>query len=164
MKYVFASLALCLIAPSVLGQSSSTETGQPQVLPKSPLTIVTASGEVEFEVELADEPEETAVGMMFRDGVPEGTGMILLFEQRREAFIYMRNVDFGLDVLYFGTDGAVLAIAHHLQPHSERVVNPGFPVQGVLEIGAGEAARLGIQPGDMIRHEIFASDDTESQG
>ena len=164
MKYIFASLALCLIAPTALAQTAAIESGQQQVLPKSPLTIVTSSGDLSFEVELADDPEETAVGMMFREGVPEGTGMILLFEQRREAFIYMRNVDFGLDVLYFDTDGEVLAIAHHVQAHSERIVNPGFPVQGVLEIGAGEASRLGIQPGDMLQHEIFSSTESESQG
>lgn len=154
MKYILASFALVLAPLPALAQTEA------QDLPKTPLTIETSSGEIAITVEVADEPEELATGLMFRDGVPEGTGMIFDFGDPREANMYMRNVPFGLDMLFLSPEGKVMAIVSHVQPYSERTINPGFPVKGVLELASGEAQRLGIQPGDMIEHEMFATAET----
>lgn len=157
MKYAIASIAALMLP---FGAYAQTEA---QSLETSPLTILTNSGETNITVELADEPEELATGLMHRTGVPEGTGMLFDFGDPREANMYMRNVPFGLDMLFLNTEGEVMAIVAYVQPYSERTINPGFPVKGVLELAAGEAGRLGVKPGDKIVHAMFeTSAETEA--
>ncbi len=159
MKYTILALAFLGIT---LPASAQTEA---QSLPTSPAIIDIGDTEINLTVELADDPAELATGLMFRQGVPEGTGMLFDFGNPREANMYMRNVPFGLDMLFLDTDGEILAIVARVQPFSERLINPGFPVQGVLEIGSGQANELGIEPGDIVRHAMFEDTDpaTESE-
>lgn len=142
---------------SVLLAATAHSQTERQTLPTSPLKIVDEDQVIDLIVELADEPRELATGMMFRDGVPEGTGMLFNFGVPREANMYMRNVSFTLDMIFFDPEGEVLAIIANAQPFSERILNPGIAVKGVLELAGGEAQRLGIEPGDMIEHSMFES-------
>ncbi len=155
MKYIVASLFVASLSLTATAQTKAVS------MPKSDLKVVTAEKEISLTIELADDPEELATGYMFREGVPEGTGMLFDFGEPREANMYMRNVPFGLDMLFLDEDGTVLAISKFVQPNSERRINPGFPVKGVLEIGAGKVDELGINPGDTVKHEIFAPADSE---
>ena len=63
--------------------------------------------------------------------------------------------------MFLDEDGEVLAIAQHVQPYSERLINPGIPVKGVLELAAGQVKAFAIEPGDMVQHPMFASDVNE---
>ena len=58
---------------------------------------------------------------------------------------------------FLGEDGDVLTIVSHVQANSERRINPGFPVKGVVELAAGQAKAFGIAPGDKVLHPIFAN-------
>jgi len=40
-------------------------------------------------------------------------------------------------------------------PLSEALVPSGGPVRAVLEVIAGTAKRIGIEPGDRVAHSIF---------
>lgn len=129
-----------------------------QSLPESDLTIASGDETLSLTIELADEPEELATGLMFRDGIADDRGMLFDFGDPREVNMYMRNVSFGLDMLFLDETGEVMAIAQYVQPESERLINPGMPVKGVLEIGAGRAKALGIEPGDVVEHPMFTAE------
>jgi uncharacterized membrane protein (UPF0127 family) len=66
--------------------------------------------------------------------------------------MWMKNTYVSLDMLFFGTDGRILSIAHDTQPLSLATIESGVVVAGVVEIRGGEAARRGIQIGDRIRY------------
>ena len=155
MKYV---LPLLLSSGLVFGAFAQD---QAQSLPESELVIVTDDAETTITVELADDPDELATGLMYRDGIAADRGMLFDFGDPREANMYMRNVSFGLDMLFLDEDGEVLAIAQHVQPYSERLINPGIPVKGVLELAAGQVKAFAIEPGDMVQHPMFASNVNE---
>lgn len=125
--------------------------------------VVVQSGDAahEFVVELADEPDEITTGFMFRDTLEPDAGMLFDFGTPREANMWMRNVTLSLDMLFIGEDGVVVAIARNAVPGSERRINPGVPVKGVLELNGGRAAELGIEPGATVDHPIFATADDE---
>lgn len=125
--------------------------------------VVVQSGDAthEFVVELADEPDEITTGFMFRDALEPDAGMLFDFGAPREANMWMRNVTLSLDMLFIGEDGIVVAIARNAVPGSERRINPGVPVKGVLELNGGRAAELGIEPGATVDHPIFAIADDE---
>ncbi|MEL7303560.1 MAG: DUF192 domain-containing protein [Pseudomonadota bacterium] len=46
-------------------------------------------------------------------------------------------------------------IAANTEPMSEEIIASEGKVSAVLELGAGEAKRLGIQPGDKVEHRSF---------
>ena len=151
MYKFFTALFACLIGLSATAQTEAIQ------MPTAPLTIVTQAEEVTILAEIADDPDETATGLMFREGIAADAGMIFDFGEPREANMWMKNVPFSIDMLFLGEDGDVLTIVSHVQANSERRINPGFPVKGVVELAAGQAKAFGIAPGDKVLHPIFAN-------
>ena len=119
------------------------------------LAVSTASGKRELRVEVMRTDADRARGMMFRTEMPAGTGM--LFEMPREgvATFWMKDTPLPLDMVFIRRDGTVDSVAADAVPLSTAVVPSRGPVTGVLEIPGGEAARLGIAPGDRVSHPFF---------
>ena len=109
-----------------------------------------------FTVEVARSPEEVSHGLMERTELASDSGMLFDFGQTRETNMWMKNTLIPLDMLFLASDGTIVAIARNTTPLSERRINPGTPVRGVLEIPGGRAAELGIEPGDKLESPIFS--------
>lgn len=120
------------------------------------LSIETSSGPVRFEVEFANTPETREQGLMFRESLPSGTGMLFDFGAPREVAMWMKNTLIPLDMIFIREDGVIHRIAANTVPLSLATVASEGPVTGVLEIIGGDAERLGIAPGDRVRHPMFA--------
>ncbi len=60
-----------------------------------------------------------------------------------------------LDMIFIRADGRILSIAENTVPLSEALVPSGGPVRAVLEVIAGTCKKLGIAPGDRVKHPIF---------
>ena len=121
------------------------------------LELVTSSGVHVFDVEIATTPEKQALGLMFRTTLPETKGMLFPHEAPREVTMWMRNTYIPLDMVFIRADGTVHRIEKRTEPLSERVIASQGPVAAVLEIAGGLAEKLGLQPGDKVRHPYFAA-------
>lgn len=119
------------------------------------LVLATAAGEHVIDVEMAETPEEKAVGLMFRRSVPQGTGMLFPYGVAQEVTMWMRNTFVPLDMIFIRADGVVHRIEARTEPLSERVIASQGPVTAVLELAGGEAERLGVKPGDRVLHPHF---------
>lgn len=124
---------------------------------REPLTIVTAQGEHTFQVEIASTPEEKAKGLMFRTSLADDAGMLFPYSPPQEATMWMRNTYISLDMVFIRADGTVHRIEPRTEPFSERVIASRGDVAAVLELKAGTADRLGLGPGDRVRHPLFAA-------
>jgi len=122
---------------------------------KSTLTIETARGSHKFDVELALTQEQMSLGLMFRRQMAADAGMLFIYETPRPAMMWMKNTFIPLDMLFIGADGRIVNIAERTVPHSEATVASTGPVRATLELKAGSAARLGVKPGDRVRHKVF---------
>lgn len=135
---------------------SQPVTAQPQpTLPQSDLVIQTAKGPQRFRVELADNDQSRARGMMFRTSMAPDAGMLFDFKQEQMASFWMRNTLLPLDMLFIRADGTILNIHQRAIPRDETGINSAGPVRAVLEVNGGTASRLGIKPGDKVEHAIF---------
>lgn len=111
-------------------------------------------GPATFKVEWARTNDERRHGLMFRQHLPEGQGM--LFDQAPDrAEFWMKNTLIPLDLLYFDTDGTLLEIVPDVPP-CRQLDCPTYPshsnaIRYILEINGGLADRLGIQVGDPLR-------------
>jgi len=123
--------------------------------PTDPLTIVSAGKTHAFQVELADTPQESELGLMNRASMPKDHGMIFEFRPARDVSMWMKNTLIPLDMLFMDDKGKVVAIAEDARPGSLRLVGPGFPISSVLELNGGVVKELGIKTGDTVQHKLF---------
>jgi uncharacterized membrane protein (UPF0127 family) len=147
---VFSLATLTACAAQNIGAAQPT-------LPQSPLVIETQGGPIDFTAELAQQPREVTTGMMFRERIGDDEGMLFDMGSPREVFFWMRNTQILLDIIFISADGRIHNIAENAVPYSEALIPSLGPTRGVLEIGGGRAAELGIAPGDLVRHELFGN-------
>lgn len=107
-----------------------------------------------FTVEVAESREKQALGLMFRDSMPGGHGMVFVFPDEEMRSFWMKNTKIPLDIFYFDEDLKLVSVSENTPPcHSSRC--PAYPSTGpakyVLELNAGKAAELGVQPGDELK-------------
>ena len=148
MKKLTAILALSFVLVTPALAQGATE----------PLTIVSGAKTHALKVEVADTPEEIAKGLTGRAALAADQGM--LFDMRTApegSALNMKGVTVNLDLLFVGPDGTVVAVAQNARAGSVRQLNPGLRSAAVIEIAAGQAAALGLKPGDKVRHKVFGN-------
>lgn len=124
-------------------------------MPTESLTLLTAKGRFKLTVEVAETEAQKSLGLMFRNDVPRGTGMIFPYATPREITMWMRNTYVSLDMVFIRADGVVHRIAFATEPMSDAVVASQGKVVAVLELAAGEAAYYGLKPGDRVGFRTF---------
>ena len=125
------------------------------VLPVEELEIVTSNGRFLFSVEIADEAHERTRGLMFRKQMLPTHGMLFDFERSEPVSMWMQNTPLSLDMIFIRPDGSVARVAQRTKPFSTDIISSGEPVSHVLELNAGLAAQIGLQPDDQINHRFF---------
>ena len=107
-----------------------------------------------FTVEVADEHEERARGLMFREELAAGSGMLFVHDEPQPLAYWMKNTKIPLDIFYFDASRRLVSVSRGVPPCSLGDRCPPYPSKGpslyVLELNAGEARRLGAQAGDEI--------------
>lgn len=109
-------------------------------------------------VEVAADSDARRQGLMFRQALPEDAGMLFDYGHEQTVHMWMKNTHVPLDMLFIDSGGRIVRIVKNTRPGSLEIIDSGEPVQAVLEINAGTAARYGIQTGDHVRHAIFADE------
>ena len=149
MKQILFSAAACLVLATPSAMADPMEV--------TPLTILSGDASHAFTVEVANDREEISFGLMERESLDADKGMLFDFDPPREPSMFMKNTLIPLDMLFISEDGYVEMIARNTVPGSLRTISPGVPVRAVLEINGGQAAELGIQPGDLVEHPLFGN-------
>lgn len=109
---------------------------------------ITVKG-IPLEVEIADTAAKRSQGLMYRDVLPEGSGMLFLYPDDDVRNFWMVNTRIALDVAYLDAEGVIRSI-RHLQPHDPVGKASSEPVRMALEVPAGWFARHGVAPGDRV--------------
>lgn len=104
-----------------------------------------------YTVEIADDESERARGLMFRDALAADRGMLFIHEREEPQAYWMKNTRIPLDILYFDSARRLVSQQRDVPPCSLGDACPpypsGVPARYVLELNAGEAARLGLADG-----------------
>lgn len=108
--------------------------------------------EARFSIEIADDAEERAQGLMGRSKMAAGAGMLFVYEAEHEVAFWMRNTLIPLDMIFIDASGRVVSVHANAKPHDETPIPSKHPVLMVLEINGGLAARIGIVPGAELAH------------
>lgn len=105
----------------------------------------------DFLVEFATTKEQTEYGLMFRNELKDGYGMVFLYPEPIKAGVWMKNTFIPLDVLFFNEQNEIVSILENLEPLDETPRMAEVPVKGFIELPAGTAQKYQIKVGDKIR-------------
>src|SRR5574342_723074 len=72
--------------------------------------------DVVLQVEIADTDPARTRGLMFQDKLPFDKGMIFVFDDEQVVSMWMLNMQFPLDVIWFDSKGDVVHIEKNTEP------------------------------------------------
>ena len=107
--------------------------------------IVNGAGEVLVErCFVADKPWSRMRGLLGRSGLASGEGLLL----RPAGSVHTFFMRFAIDVVFLDRELSVVAVSAEVAPWRTAGARRA---KAALELAAGEAARLGIEPGMQLR-------------
>jgi uncharacterized membrane protein (UPF0127 family) len=119
------------------------------------VTVLDANGTElgELRAAVADTPEKRYTGLSDTEFLPEDRGMLFTYGSESNHTYVMREMDFGLDIVYVGSDGVIETIHHAPEPPEGEDGNDyQYPGRGqyVLEVNLNWTTQRGVEEGDRI--------------
>jgi uncharacterized membrane protein (UPF0127 family) len=98
-----------------------------------------------LDVQIAETDAQKIRGLMFQNELPDDQGMIFVFSQEQVVPIWMLNMQFPLDIIWFDADGNVVHLEKNIPPCKSALETATCTVQNadgkkakyVLEVNAG---------------------------
>lgn len=106
----------------------------------------------QFKIEIAQTRAEQAQGLMFRESMPQFSGMLFIYARPQSVSFWMRNTLIPLDMLFIDETGLVKTLHNGAIPLDETPIPGGEGIQYVLEINGGVSKLLGFTAGAEIRY------------
>lgn len=114
------------------------------------VTLEKSSGEkIQVKVEIAETEAQRAQGLMFRQYLPFGEGMLFLFQGTTRIPFWMKDTPISLDIL-FVRDGRIVDVINNAVPYSETLLIPNQDYNMVLEVPGGYATFQGLQVDNRV--------------
>ena len=151
-KSIFISInvSLCIIQLFTFNQSFAEE------IVYSHAIVSTSTGE-EIPVEVADTLKKRRLGLGKRNSLKKGWGMLFVFEKRKPHHFWMKDMQFPLDIIWLDNHRIVHIIKNAKPTNSKdknEVMTSPVPVNFVLEIAAGSAAKLQLKTGQRMKFKF----------
>jgi len=99
--------------------------------------------------EIASTNEERSQGLMFRDKLADGEGMLFIFERDQVLSFWMKNTHIPLSIAYIASDGRIIDIKD-MHPLDLSSVSSSRSVRYAIEVPQGWFLRMGIKIGDIV--------------
>lgn len=119
-------------------------------LPVKNLTIKKSDGtEIVVKAEIAEKEEERNYGFMNRKKIPDGTGMLFVFEKDQILSFWMKNTPHPLSIAYVDSKGEIKNI-YNMTPFSLAPILSTVSVRYALEVPQGWFEKEGVKVGDKL--------------
>jgi len=108
-----------------------------------------------IDLDLAQTPDERAVGLGGRSGIGEAQGLLFLFSAPGYYEFWMKDMRFSIDILWINGD-RIVDIKSNIEPEPDKPEHqlvryrPAAVADKALELRSGWADRHGVRVGDRI--------------
>lgn len=105
-------------------------------------------------VEIAADDERRAQGLMYRDRLDPGHGMLFLFPHNTVLSFWMKNTRIPLDMIFLDSDRRIVGIVESAPPCKFDPCpsyGPNAIARYVLEVGGGQARAHELKKGDVLQ-------------
>ncbi len=103
-----------------------------------------------IDIEVADDNQKRARGLMYRKSLPVTGGMLFTHDMEQIQSFWMKNTYIPLDMIFVNSDKVIVTIHPNTTPMKEWSYASLEPALYVVEVNAGFCARHGISEGDNI--------------
>jgi len=103
-------------------------------------------------IELANDSQSMANGLMHRESLPHNSGMLFVYPDASERSFHMRNTVIPLSIAFADLDGKIKTIKD-MYPYDEEGVNSDCDAAYALEVNQGFFDSNDIVVGDVINFE-----------
>ena len=112
---------------------------------KKELLISNSDNELKyFTVEVADNDKLRSLGFMGRTNIPEGTGMLFIWNDEAYRNFWMKNTPSSLDIIFFDKNGNFINVHENTIPYSLDNIPSLKPSKYVLELIAGSSKKFNL--------------------
>ncbi len=111
-----------------------------------------AGTEQRVTVELARTGSERERGLMFRQSLESGRGMLFIFPTSERLQFWMKNTYIPLDMIFIDADLKVVGIEENAEPLTLTARGPAVLARYVLEVPGGWSKKTGIEIGSKVRY------------
>lgn len=113
---------------------------------------VISIGEVPVRVEVASTALTRTRGLSGRESLPPTEGLLLVFDESGYHGIWMKEMEFPIDIIWVDETLRVVDIRKNVSPHTyPRTFEPRRPARFVVEVNANYAESFGIKIGDVVK-------------
>lgn len=100
--------------------------------------------------EVADTPQTEQIGLMFRESLPENSGMLFVYRQPQQMGFWMKNTSIPLSIAFMDAAGTIQEI-HDMQPFDEKGIRTTrSDLLYALEMNQGWFKNHAITPGTKV--------------
>lgn len=143
MKRFFSLITILLLLTPLLSCKSKK-------LPVKDIKIIRQDGtEFIVKAEIAEKAEDRNHGYMERKNIPDGTGMLFVFEKDQILSFWMKNTPHPLSIAYIDSKGKIRNI-YDMTPYSLSSIISTVSVRYALEVPQGWYKKNGITEGDTV--------------
>lgn len=112
-------------------------------------------GNTQVVVEVANTDRTRSLGLSNRPFLPEGSGMLFIFDTPAVYEFWMKDMNFPIDIIWIGEDKRIVAIDKNVSPDTYSAVDtvlfaPPSEVLYVLEVPAGFSEKAAFALGDEV--------------
>jgi len=134
---------------------ANPSTPAPRAQDKLPTVVLEPTGRdpVRVVVEIARTDEERRRGLMYRQNLAPGAGMLFLFPSDEIHSFWMKNTLIPLDMIFIRKDGTVAGVVENAVPKTLTARTVGKESRHVLEVNGGFARAHGIREGTRVSYE-----------
>ena len=112
---------------------------------KKELLISNSDNEIKnFRVEVADNDKLRSLGFMGRTDIPEGTGILFIWNDEAYRNFWMKNTPSSLDIIFFDKNGNFINVHENTIPYSLDNIPSLKPSKYVLELIAGSSKKFNL--------------------
>ena len=150
---LLAVLVALLAAAGCARQGTDQTAGSAAIISKPNPTLHTEElriGPTVIKAEIARTEGERERGLMYRSKLPDGTGMLFIFDSDQRLSFWMKNTLLPLSLAYISSDGVIRQIVD-LEPQSLEAIQSERSVRYALEAPRGWFDRAGVKVGDSLQ-------------
>lgn len=143
-------LTVCVVGTILYTQTMKNQAGVEVTTNKGLEQRQIFIGDVELQVEVAKTQQERVIGLSNRQGLPNGRGMLFIFDHAGDHSIWMKDMLFSIDIIWISSKNEVVHIFHEVSPETyPKLFSSPIKAQYVLEVPSGYA-RNKISVGDKV--------------
>ena len=128
-----------------------------QETPQTQLQRITLSvGIHQMDIQVALTPEQHQIGLMYRTEMPQGEGMLFVFQSPAKQCFWMKNTILPLTAAFIADDGSIVNL-EDMKPQTTDSHCSLKAVRYVLEMNQGWFTKRGIKPGSKLSGRPFSN-------